>query len=395
MEKVIIIKYAELSTKSDNINFFIKTLKHNIEKKLNGISFKISYDVGRMIIYTDNIDIVLNKLKEVFGIHEIMVGYIFKEKSIEQIEENILNLIKDKDFNTFRVTTKRSDKHYEIKSIDFSKKVGAYILKNTNNKKVKVEGADLEIFVEIRINEILVYFDGIKGLGGYPVSTLGKGLLMLSGGIDSPVAGFLAIKRGIRLEAIYFDSPPHTSKMALEKVKDLAKVLAKYNNDEIRIHVINFTHIQEEIIKNIPNYYLITIMRRFMYQISAIIASKINAHVIINGESVGQVASQTLKSMEVINESIKKPVLRPVCCFDKLEIIDIARKIGTYDISTLPYEDCCTIFVPKHPVIHPDLKTAIEYEKLINKDELIYEAVKNENIIKINSNNDLEYKDLL
>ena len=329
MEKVIIIKYGELSTKSDNINFFIKTLKHNIEKKLNGISFKISYDVGRMIIYTDNIDIVLNKLKEVFGIHEIMVGYIFKEKSIEQIEENILNLIKDKDFNTFRVTTKRSDKHYEIKSIDFSKKVGAYILKNTNNKKVKVEGADLEIFVEIRINEILVYFDGIKGLGGYPVSTLGKGLLMLSGGIDSPVAGFLAIKRGIRLEAIYFDSPPHTSKMALEKVKDLAKVLAKYNNDEIRIHIINFTHIQEEIIKNIPNYYLITIMRRFMYQISAIIASKINAHVIINGESVGQVASQTLKSMEVINESIKKPVLRPVCCFDKLEIIDIARKIGT------------------------------------------------------------------
>lgn len=394
MEKVIIIKYGELSTKSDNINFFIKTLKHNIEKKLNGISFKISYDVGRMIIYTDNIDIVLNKLKEVFGIHEIMVGYIFKEKSIEQIEENILNLIKDKDFNTFRVTTKRSDKHYEIKSIDFSKKVGAYILKNTNNKKVKVEGADLEIFVEIRINEILVYFDGIKGLGGYPVSTLGKGLLMLSGGIDSPVAGFLAIKRGIRLEAIYFDSPPHTSKMALEKVKDLAKVLAKYNNDEIRIHIINFTHIQEEIIKNIPNYYLITIMRRFMYQISAIIASKINAHVIINGESVGQVASQTLKSMEVINESIKKPVLRPVCCFDKLEIIDIARKIGTYDISTLPYEDCCTIFVPKHPVIHPDLKTSIEYEKLINKDELIYEAVKNENIIKVNYN-DLKYKDLL
>ena len=291
MEKVIIIKYGELSTKSDNINFFIKTLKHNIYKKLNGISFKISYDVGRMIIYTDNIDIVLNKLKEVFGIHEIMVGYIFKEKSIEQIEENILNLIKDKDFNTFRVTTKRSDKHYEIKSIDFSKKVGAYILKNTNNKKVKVEGADLEIFVEIRINEILVYFDGIKGLGGYPVSTLGKGLLMLSGGIDSPVAGFLAIKRGIRLEAIYFDSPPHTSKMALEKVKDLAKVLAKYNNDEIRIHIINFTHIQEEIIKNIPNYYLITIMRRFMYQISAIIDSKINAHVIINGESVGKVES--------------------------------------------------------------------------------------------------------
>lgn len=394
MEKVIIIKYAELSTKSDNINFFIKTLKNNIEKKLSGISFKISYDIGRMIIYTDNIDMTLNKLKEVFGIHEIMVGYIFKDKNIEKIEENILALIKNIDFNTFRVTTKRSDKHYEINSIDFSKIVGAYILKNTDNKKVKIEGADLEIFVEIRINEILVYFDGIKGLGGYPVSTLGKGLLMLSGGIDSPVAGFLAIKRGIRLEAIYFDSPPHTSKMALEKVKDLAIVLAKYNNNEVKIHIINFTHIQEEIIKNIPNYYLITIMRRFMYQISAVIASRINAHVIINGESVGQVASQTLQSMEVINESIKKPVLRPVCCLDKLEIIDIAKKIGTYDISILPYEDCCTIFVPKHPVIHPNLKTALEYEKLIDKNELIYNAIKNETIININSNNK-EYQDLL
>ena len=323
-----------------------------------------------------------------------MVGYIFKDKSIEKIEENILALIKNKNYNTFRVTTKRSDKHYEINSIDFSKIVGAYILKNTDNKKVKIEGADLEIFVEIRINEILVYFDGIKGLGGYPVSTLGKGLLMLSGGIDSPVAGFLAIKRGIRLEAIYFDSPPHTSKMALEKVKDLAKVLAKYNNNEVKIHIINFTHIQEEIIKNIPNYYLITIMRRFMYQISAVIASRINAHVIINGESVGQVASQTLQSMEVINESIKKPVLRPVCCLDKLEIIDIAKKIGTYDISILPYEDCCTIFVPKHPVIHPNLKTALEYEKLIDKNELIYNAIKNETIININSNNK-EYQDLL
>ena len=394
MEKVIIIKYGELSTKSDNINFFIKTLKNNIEKKLSGISFKISYDIGRMIIYTDNIDMVLNKLKEVFGIHEIMVGYIFKDKNIEKIEENILALIKNIEFNTFRVTTKRSDKHYEINSIDFSKIVGAYILKSTDNKKVKIEGADLEIFVEIRINEILVYFDGIKGLGGYPVSTLGKGLLMLSGGIDSPVAGFLAIKRGIRLEAIYFDSPPHTSKMALEKVKDLAKVLAKYNNNEVKIHIINFTHIQEEIIKNIPNYYLITIMRRLMYQISAVIASRINAHVIINGESVGQVASQTLQSMEVINESIKKPVLRPVCCLDKLEIIDIAKKIGTYDISILPYEDCCTIFVPKHPVIHPNLKTALEYEKLIDKNELIYNAIKNETIININSNNK-EYQDLL
>ena len=393
MEKVIIIKYAELSTKSDNINFFIKILKHNIEKSLNDINYKIVSDIGRMVIYTDEIEKVKNKLLNVFGIHEIMIGYIFKDKNIDNIKENILSLIKNIDFNSFRVTTKRSDKHYEISSVDISKIIGSYILKNIENKKVLMTGYDLEIFVEVRINEVLVYFDGIKGLGGYPVSTLGKGLLMLSGGIDSPVAGYLAMKRGIRLEAIYFDSPPHTSDMAREKVFDLAKKLSIYNGN-IKVHVINFTHIQEEIIKNIPNFYLITIMRRFMYQISAIIANRVNAHVIINGESVGQVASQTLKSMEVINESIKKPVIRPVCCFDKLEIIDLAKKIGTYDISIRPYEDCCTIFVPKHPVIHPDLKLAKEYELLVDKDNLIYEAIKNEKVITLNIN-DKTYEDLL
>ena len=346
-----------------------------------------------MVIYTDEIEKVKNKLLNVFGIHEIMIGYIFKDKNIDIIKENILSLIKNIDFNSFRVTTKRSDKHYEISSVDISKIIGSYILKNIENKKVLMTGYDLEIFVEVRINEVLVYFDGIKGLGGYPVSTLGKGLLMLSGGIDSPVAGYLAMKRGIRLEAIYFDSPPHTSDMAREKVFDLAKKLSIYNGN-IKVHVINFTHIQEEIIKNIPNFYLITIMRRFMYQISAIIANRVNAHVIINGESVGQVASQTLKSMEVINESIKKPVIRPVCCFDKLEIIDLAKKIGTYDISIRPYEDCCTIFVPKHPVIHPDLKLAKEYELLVDKDNLIYEAIKNEKVITLNIN-DKTYEDLL
>ncbi len=393
MEKVIIIKYAELSTKSDNINFFIKSLKHNIEYILKNENFYISSDVGRMIIYTENISNVKEKLKNVFGIHEIMIGYIFKEKDLNSIKENVINLIKNKDFNTFRVTTKRSDKHYEISSVDISKLVGAHILKNMQNKKVLLENFDLEVCIEIRINEVLVYFEGIKGLGGYPVSTLGKGLLMLSGGIDSPVAGYLAMKRGIKIEAIYFDSPPHTSDMAREKVFDLARKLSIYNGD-VKVHIINFTHIQEEIIKKIPNYYLITIMRRFMYEISAIVANRCNAHVIINGESVGQVASQTLKSMEVINETIKKPVLRPVCCFDKLEIISLAKKIGTYDISIRPYEDCCTIFVPKHPVIHPDLKLAKEYETLIDKNGLIYEAIKSQKIVTIN-NNDKDYSDLL
>ena len=394
MEKVIIIKYGELSTKSDNINFFLKTLKNNIDKKLNNINHEIVYDYGRMIVYTKEIDSVINKLHEVFGIHEYSIGYISKYRELNDIFDNVLTLVKYKSFKTFRVTVKRSDKRYPGTSTEIAGKIGAHILKNMPNIKVDIHNPDLNVFVEIRNNEVLIYFNGEKGLGGYPVSSLGKGLLMLSGGIDSPVAGYLAIKRGVKIEAIYFDSPPHTSPMALKKVKDLAKVLTKYNG-EIKLHVINFTKIQEEIIKNIPDYYLITIMRRMMYQISALVANNQNAHVIINGESIGQVASQTLKSMQVINEAIKMPVIRPVCTYDKLEIIDLSKKIGTYDISIEPYEDCCTIFVPKHPVIHPDIKKVYEYEKLVDFKTLIFEAIKNKQTIVISENDEDNYKELL
>ena len=391
--KVILIKYGELTTKGDNRKYFINVLYNNIKKALEGYNVNIVKNRVRMFIETDD-DVmeIVNILKNIFGIHSIVIATRVNT-NISEIEDNVLEVARENDFRTFKVETDRADKSFPIQSMDFSRRIGSLILRNIPNKKVLLENFDLEVCIEIRINEVLIYFGGIKGLGGYPVSTLGKGLLMLSGGIDSPVAGYLAMKRGIRLEAIYFDSPPHTSDMAREKVFDLARKLSIYNGS-VKVHVINFTHIQEEIIKKIPNYYLITIMRRFMYEISALVANRCNAHVIINGESVGQVASQTLKSMEVINETIKKPVLRPVCCFDKLEIIDLAKKIGTYDISIRPYEDCCTIFVPKHPVIHPDLKLAKEYEKLIDKDELIYEAIKNQKIITLN-NDDKDYSDLL
>ena len=394
MEKVIIIKYGELSTKSDNINFFLKTLKNNVSSKLNNINHEIKYDHGRMIVYASEIDRAIEKIKCVFGIHEICIGYQYKNKELDNIILNVFNLVKDINFNSFKVVTKRSDKNYPGTSTEISRQIGGYLLSHLENKKVLMHNADLIINIEIRLKEVLIYFNGEKGLGGYPVSTLGKGLLMLSGGIDSPVAGYLAIKRGVRIEAIYFDSPPHTSPMALKKVEDLARILSKYNG-ESRLHVINFTKIQEEIIKNIPNYYLITIMRRMMYQISAILASNINAHIIINGESIGQVASQTLKSMQVINEAIKIPVIRPVCTYDKLEIIDVAKKIGTYEKSIEPYEDCCTIFVPDHPVIHPDIKLVHEYESLVDFKTLIYEAIKTRKIIKINENNQENYSDLL
>lgn len=382
MEKIIIIKYGELTTKKDNINFFINALRDNIKKSLKDIDNKIIYDHGRMFIETSNYENVLNILKKTFGIHEINIGYKLKTNSLEEITAELLNLLKDQEFKTFKVTTKRSDKSYPINSMEISRKVGGTILKNISNIEVDVHKPNLEINIEIRKNEAYIYFEKIKGIGGYPVGTLGKGLLMLSGGIDSPVAGYLAMKRGIKLECIYFDSPPHTSKEALNKVKELASILSTYQND-IKLHIIHFTEIQEQIYKNCPKEYMITIMRRQMYRIAELLARRENCKCIINGESIGQVASQTLTSISTINEVIITPVIRPVCCLDKLEIIDIAKKIETYETSILPYEDCCTIFVPEHPVINPERKLARTYEEAFDFRTLNLQSVKNKNTIKL------------
>ncbi len=382
MEKIIIIKYGELTTKKDNINFFINALRDNIKKSLKDIDNKIIYDHGRMFIETSDYENVLNILKKTFGIHEINIGYKLKTNSLEEINAELLNLLKDKEFKTFKVTTKRSDKSYPINSMEISRKVGGTILKNISNIEVDVHKPNLEINIEIRKNEAYIYFEKIKGIGGYPVGTLGKGLLMLSGGIDSPVAGYLAMKRGIKLECIYFDSPPHTSKEALNKVKELASILSTYQND-IKLHIIHFTEIQEQIYKNCPKEYMITIMRRQMYRIAELLARRENCKCIINGESIGQVASQTLTSISTINEVITTPVIRPVCCLDKLEIIDIAKKIDTYETSILPYEDCCTIFVPEHPVINPERKLARTYEEAFDFRTLNLQSVKNKNTIKL------------
>ena len=394
MKKLIIIKYGELSTKKDNKNFFISKLKDNIETTLKGINHNTYYDFGRMFIETDDFDEVMHQLQHVFGIQELVIGYSSSNMDIENIKNELLELIKEKEFKTFKVVTKRSNKAYPLNSMEVSKVVGGHLLKNIPGINVDVHNPELFVNIEIRNEEVLYYFEGIKGLGGYPVGTLGKGLLMLSGGIDSPVAGYLAIKRGVKIEAIYFESPPHTSDQAKDKVFKLARVLAKYNT-EVKVHVINFTEIQETILKNVPHEYLITIMRRMMYRISAIIANKNKCNIIVNGESIGQVASQTLTSMRAINEVVKMPVIRPVACFDKLEIIDISKKIGTYDISTLPFEDCCTVFVPKHPVINPNPALCEEYETLIPYKELIYKAIKMHTTIKIGVKEENKYSDLL
>ncbi|MBO4245262.1 MAG: tRNA 4-thiouridine(8) synthase ThiI [Bacilli bacterium] len=389
MRKVIIIKYGELTTKKGNINLFINTLNKNIQTYLADYAYEEKHDAGRMFIIPNEsaFDEVLTILKSIFGIHEFNLGYETTSKELEDIAADLLPLLKEKAFNTFKVLTKRSDKSYPINSMEVSRKMGGYILKNIDNVTVDVNNPDVEVNIEIRKDYTYFYFDKINGAKGYPVGVAGKGLLMLSGGIDSPVAGYLAIKRGVKLEAIYFESPPHTSDLAKDKVMKLATKLANYNNTYVKVHVINFTPIQEAILKNIPHDYLITIMRRMMYRISKRIALMENCKIIVNGESIGQVASQTLNSMNVINHVVDIPVIRPVACLDKLEIIEIAKKINTYDTSILPYIDCCTIFVPEHPVINPTLEKCAEYEALIPYEDLIKEAIKTKEVVKVSTVN--------
>lgn len=393
MQKIIIIKYGELTTKKGNIKFFIKTLKKNIDDALKDLDYKIEYDNGRMFIFSDYLDRIKKRLEYIFGIHEIIIGYEFSTTAIEDLKNNLKNLIMDKSISTFKIRTKRSDKTYPLTSMAISSTLGGVVLKNVPNSKVDVHNPETFIDVEIRLNKSYIYFEGTTGLGGYPVGVQGKGLLMLSGGIDSPVAGYLAMKRGVRIEGVYFESPPHTSDAAKEKVKTLTKTLSEYSS-YIKLHVINFTEIQETIYKNVPHEYLITIMRRMMYRISERLAHKSNAKIIINGESIGQVASQTLSSMNAINEIVKIPVIRPVACLDKLEIISLAKKIGTYETSILPFEDCCTIFVPDHPVINPEIKKCEEYEQLFDFEPLLKSAIANEEIIKITPH-DKKFEDIL
>ena len=282
--------------------------------------------------------------------------------------------------------TKRANKNFEIKSMDFNNIIGSLVLKNFDCK-VDVHNPDIVVHIEIR-EETYIYLNEIKGSGGYPVGIQGKGILMLSGGIDSPVAGYLALKRGIDIDCLYFDSPPHTSLEAKNKVIKLASILNEYSGN-IRLLVVPFTKLQEEIYKKVPSEYNITILRRMMYRIATSIDKKYK--VVINGESIGQVASQTLTSINVINSVTNFPIIRPVACLDKLEIIEIAKKIGTYETSILPFEDCCTIFVPKHPVINPKIEKCLEYEQF-NYQELIDECINNIEIIT-EFNND--YNDLL
>ena len=394
MKRVILIKYGELSTKKGNRNFFINTLYRMINEKLKNFDVKIFKDRSRMYIefHDEDLDKIKEKLDSVFGIHMYHIAYIV-DTNIEAIKELLISLVGNMDFKTFKVEVKRSDKSFSMHSQEMNRFLGGVVLKNKDNISVDVHNPDVLIKVEVRENHSYIYFNAYKGAGGYPLGSQPRGLLMLSGGIDSPVAGYLAMRRGVPIDCVYFEAVPHTSLEARNKVIELSRKLAKYAVD-INLHIVNFTKIQEEIYKNCHPNYCITIMRRMMYRIMEKLAKKYNALAIINGESVGQVASQTLTSMSVINEVTNMPVLRPVCCFDKLEIIDLAKKIDTYDISILPYEDCCTVFVPKHPVINPSLEQAKKEEEKFDFPSMLEEAVETVDTIVVVEEED-NFSDLL
>jgi len=372
------IKYGELTTKKDNRTFFIKKLVSNIKNILKDFEYEIKYDRVRMYIKSNNIDEIAKKLSKVFGIHGIVICHKVNTNT-DNIKEKVLEILKEVNFNTFKVETKRADKSFSISSMEFNNIIGGLVLRNFNCK-VDVHNPEIMIHIEIRNDGTYIYLNEIKGSGGYPVGIQGKGLLMLSGGIDSPVAGYLALKRGVDIECLYFESPPHTSLEAKNKVIKLASIINEYSGN-IKVHIVPFTKLQETIYKEVPPNYMITIMRRMMYRIADIYSKKIKCEIIVNGESIGQVASQTITSMSVINSVTNMPVIRPVACMDKLEIIDLSNKIGTYETSILPFEDCCTIFVPKHPIINPKIEKCLEYETRFDYNSLIDECINNIEVI--------------
>ncbi len=394
MKRVVLIKYGELTTKKGNRKFFINILFNNLKKKLTGTTAIITRDISRMYVeFSDeDLEIILKKINEVFGIHTYQVARKV-DTDIEDIKSNILEIMKDRT-GTFKVETKRSDKKFPILSTDFSRQMGGVILKNISNLKVDVHKPDTTLSIEILERYTYIYTNSYYGLGGYPVGTQSRGMLMLSGGIDSPVAGYLALKRGVRLDAVYFEAIPHTSLEARNKVIQLAKKLAIYG-DKIKLHIVPFTQIQEAIYKECNPEYCITIMRRMMYRIMEKLAKINKGLIIINGESIGQVASQTLNSMSVINEVTNMPVIRPVACLDKLEIIEISKKIDTYETSILPYEDCCTVFVPKHPVINPNLAECLRNEERFDYLAMVDNTVESTQTLVIDEDYGNDFEDLL
>lgn len=374
----IMIHYGELSTKKKNRMRFINKLKNNMEHVLSiypDVSVKTDRDRGHVYLNGTDYHEVAESLKEIFGIQAFSPSFKV-EKNVDTLVKAVQEIMTSvyKDGMTFKITAKRSDHSFELDSRALNHTLGDAVFSVLPNIKAQMKQPDINLKVEIRDEAAYISYEDIRGAGGLPVGTSGKGMLMLSGGIDSPVAGYLALKRGVDIEAVHFASPPYTSPGALKKAHDLTRKLTKFGGN-IQFIEVPFTEIQEEIKEKAPEAYLMTLTRRFMMRITDRIREDRNGLVIINGESLGQVASQTLESMQAINAVTATPIIRPVVTMDKLEIIDIAQKIDTFDISIQPFEDCCTIFAPDRPKTNPKIKNTEQYEKRMDVEGLVERAV--------------------
>ena len=383
MYKAFLIKYAEIAIKGKNRYIFEDALVAQIKYQLKNVEgkFRIVKEMGRIFIYTEgefDYDETIEALKRVFGIFSICPAVVLEDEGFERLSQEVTEYVKKlygEKVLTFKVNTRRNKKTYPMQSMEISSALGGAILDACPNMKVDVHNPDVFVNVEIR-NKIYLYSENIPGPGGMPLGTNGSAMLLLSGGIDSPVAGYMIAKRGVTLDAVYFHAPPYTSERAKQKVVDLAKLVAKYSGP-IRLHVVNFTDIQLYIYDKCPHEELTIIMRRYMMKIAEEFAKKDGCLGLITGESIGQVASQTIHSLAATNDVCTMPVFRPVIGFDKQEIVDVALKINTYETSILPYEDCCTIFVAKHPVTKPNLQIIKRSEEKLQEkiDEMMKEAV--------------------
>ena len=389
MKTRILIRYGELSTKGRNKKMFTQKLASNIKKALVDFpQVKVipDYDFMYLDLHEAPEEAVIEKVKPIFGIQSISPVYIV-EKDMEVAKKVVLDLLSQEDLEgkTFKIMTRRSDHTFEMDTNQINLFLGDAVLEAFPDIKVQLKQPDITVRIDVRREHLMVSLKTIQGAGGLPVGTSGRVMLMLSGGIDSPVAGYLAMKRGMEIQCVHFASPPYTSPQALEKTKLLAAKIARFGGS-IQFLTVPFSRIQEEIKKSVPEAYLMTIMRRFMLRITDELRKNAKALAIANGESVGQVASQTLDSMVAINDVTNTPIIRPVATMDKLDIIKVAEEIDTFELSIQPFEDCCTVFAPPSPKTKPKLEKARQYEARLDVEGLIREAVEGTVIEEITAN---------
>ncbi len=385
MEKVILIRFGEIFLKGKNRSYFEKKLINNIRESLEKFGADVNKIPGRYVVskYEEDDEFeIIDRLSKIAGIFSFSPAICF-DTDLNVLAEKVAEIAKTK-VGTFKIETNRADKTLSLNSMQISKEMGGVALSANHNLKVDVKQPDNIIMIDIRENgKTFVADKTIFGVGGMPVGTSGAGLLLLSGGIDSPVAGYMLAKRGVKVSALHFHSYPYTSDFAREKVENLAKIISKYTGN-LTVYMVSMTKLQEEIHAHCDDSYMITLLRRGMFTVAEKICDKFGKKMIITGESLGQVASQTIESMTTVAEVVKHTqIIRPLVAFDKCETIEIAKKIGTYETSILPYEDCCTVFLPENPVVHPDLEKTKKQQSRIDFDKIIEEAMQTLEIVEI------------